>query len=160
MGSGGDEAFEVLWRQHFAAVARVASGVTASAEDGADVAQEAFARAYQHWAKVSRLERPDAWVHRVAINLAISRLRRARRGAGFSRLPAIEQPDLPDEGLLRALSTLTPAQRAVVVLRFYLDLSVEEVAQSLEKKPGTVRALTHQGVERLRAALAKEPSDG
>jgi RNA polymerase sigma-70 factor (ECF subfamily) len=160
MRSAGDEAFEAFWREHFASVARAATGITGNVEDGAEVAQEAFARAYQHWAKVSGLDRPEAWVHRVAVNVAISHLRRAHRRIVPASPPIVEPPDAPDDDLLRALRGLTPAQRAVVVLRFYLDLSVDDVAKTMRKRPGTVRALTHQGMERLRSSLRKERLDG
>jgi RNA polymerase sigma-70 factor (ECF subfamily) len=160
MRSAGDEAFEALWREQFASVARAATGITGNVDDGAEVAQEAFARAYQHWAKVSGLDRPEAWVHRVAVHVAISHLRRAHRRVVPARPPIFEPPDAPDDDLLRALRGLTPAQRAVVVLRFYLDLSVDDVAKTMRKRPGTVRALTHQGMERLRASLRKERLDG
>ena len=152
-----DEAFEAFWRAHFPAVARTAAGISGNVQDGMEIAQEAFARAYQHWRKVSRMEHPDAWVHRVATNLAISQHRRWRpRHQEEGVMPA---PEPPDERLLAALRGLPPSQRAVVCLRFYLDWSVDEVADALGKRPGTVRALTHQGMQRLRAALTKEPQD-
>jgi DNA-directed RNA polymerase specialized sigma24 family protein len=51
---------------------------------------------------------------------------------------------------------LTSAQRAAIVLRFYLDLSIEDTATALHKRPGTVRALTAQGIARLRGELGPE----
>jgi RNA polymerase sigma-70 factor (ECF subfamily) len=155
----GDEAFEALWRAQFQAVARTATAITGSSQDGVDLAQEAFARAYQHWRKVSRMERPDAWVHRVAVNLAISQQRRSRLGHRPLDARHVDGPEPPDEELLASLQSLSPSQRAVICLRFYLDWSVDEVAEALHKRPGTVRALTHQGMQRLRADLKKEPQD-
>jgi len=157
----GDEAFEGLWRAQFASVARVAAGITGNIDDGADLAQETFARAYQHWNHVRSLDRPEAWLRQVAVRLAISQVRRARRkGAAADRSGAVDPPVAPDEELVRTLHLLTPGQRSVVVLRFYLDLSVEEVARLLHKRPGTVRALTHQAMTRLRSELRKESLDG
>jgi RNA polymerase sigma-70 factor (ECF subfamily) len=72
----------------------------------------------------------------------------------------VHDPDIPDAELMDALTILTPAQRAVVALRFYLDWTVEDVAQALGKRPGTIRALTHQGIERLRSQLKEEQPDG
>ena len=54
-----------------------------------------------------------------------------------------------------ALASLAPAQRAAVVLRFYLDMSIEDTAKALRKRPGTVRALTAQGIARLRDRLGE-----
>ena len=102
--------------------------------------------------KVSAMDRPDAWVHRVATNLALSRLRR-RRPEKLVTEPPSPQPAPMDDELLNAVRSLSPAQRSVIALRFYLDWSVDDVAEALRKKPGTVRALTHQGMERLRSLL-------
>jgi RNA polymerase sigma-70 factor (sigma-E family) len=154
-----DEQFEDLWRTHYTSVARAASAVTGNPEDGAEIAQEAFARAYQRWGRVTSLDRPGAWVQRVAVNLAISRVRRSQRAVSTSRGGEVDPPAAPDDALLRALRTLSPQQRAVIVLRYYLDMSVEDVAHALRKRPGTVRALTHQGLERLRTLVPKEPQD-
>jgi RNA polymerase sigma-70 factor (ECF subfamily) len=150
--------FEDLWKAHYGSVVRTALVVTGNVEEARDVAQEAFARAYQHWSRVARLDRPESWVHRVATNLAISSARRRR-----PRLPPpalIEPPEPYDDRLAALVKALTPAQRAVIALRFYLDWSVEDVARALGKRPGTVTALTHQALERLRPQMSEEPRDG
>jgi RNA polymerase sigma-70 factor (sigma-E family) len=154
-----DEAFEALWRSHFRAVVRTAYLVTGDVQEAQDVTQEAFTRALERWRRVATLDRPEAWVHKVATNLAISH-RRKKRPPGLPSSEAVPPPDPPDDALLRALKDLTPQQRAVIVLRFYLDWSVDEVAQALGKRPGTVTALTHQGLSRLRATVSRELSDG
>ncbi len=151
--------FEALWRTHFRRVARTAFLVTGDAQEAMDVAQEAFVRGLQHWRTVSKLERPEAWIHRVATNLAISEKRR-RRPRPLVAEQVLLPSDPPDDELARALRSLTPAQRAVIAMRFYLDWPVDEVARALRKRPGTVRALTHQGMERLREILSKERRDG
>ena len=71
-----DAQYEAFFKEQFPKVARTAALVMGDLHDGMDVAQEALARTYQHWRKVSAMERPDAWVHKVATNLALSRLRR------------------------------------------------------------------------------------
>jgi RNA polymerase sigma-70 factor, ECF subfamily len=150
--------FEELWVHHFTAVARTAFLVSGDREAAMDDAQEAFARAFQHWGKVSKLERPEGWVHKVATNLAVSRSRRRR--LPHTPVGSNPGPEPPDDALFAAISSLTPAQRAVVALRFYLDWSIDDVALALGKRPGTVTALTHQAMVRLRAQLSKEPHDG
>jgi RNA polymerase sigma factor (sigma-70 family) len=152
-----DGDFEELWRSHFSSVARGAFLVTGDTHEAADLAQEAFTRAFQRWRKVSRLERPEAWVHRVAINLAISH--RRRKVPRLQRSEEAAPPEPPDEELTKAFMALTPSQRAVIALRFYLDWSVDDAARALGKQPGTIRALTHQGMKHLRESLSKEPQD-
>jgi RNA polymerase sigma-70 factor (ECF subfamily) len=155
----GQADFEALWRAHYGSVVRTALVVIGNVEEAKDVAQEAFARAYQHWSRVSRLDRPESWVHRVATNLAISSARRKRPPPVQPPAP-IDPPEPPDERLAALVESLTPSQRAVIALRFYLDWSVEDVARTLGKRPGTVTALTHQALERLRPQMSEEPRDG
>jgi RNA polymerase sigma-70 factor (ECF subfamily) len=154
------DAFEALCREEYAAVVRTAWLITGDREEALDVAQETFARAYERWRTVENLDRPAAWLQRVAGNLALSWRRREKRYLRTQVSEAtVEAPEPADTELLDALRTLTPSQRAAIVLRFYADLSVAETAASLHKKEGTVRALTSQGMERLRAALKKVEAD-
>lgn len=151
-------AFEALCRREYPAVVRTAFLITSDREEAVDVAQEAFARAFQHWRKVSVMDRPGAWVQRVASNLAISFRRRRRFWPGTGDAPGGEETEqrVEDELLLvEALQVLTPAQRAAVVLRYYADQSVEQAARALGKRPGTIRALTAQGMGRLREHFAR-----
>ncbi|HXJ65398.1 MAG TPA: SigE family RNA polymerase sigma factor [Actinomycetota bacterium] len=150
-------AFEALWREEYARVFRTAFLVTGDRQEAADVTQEAFARAYERWRVVARAERPGAWVQRVAVNLALTWRRRQRlrsREAAVAPQAVVEPPDLPDPDLFAALKALPPQQRAAVVLRHWTDLSIEETARTLGKRPGTVKALTSQGLANLRKTLA------
>ena len=151
--------FEGFCRLEYARVVRLAYWMTGDHQESLDLAQEAFARAYERWRSVSSMGRPDAWVQRVAVNLALS-ARRRRRLLPRLRAQAPDamtpEPEAPDPELRRALLALTPAQRSAVVLRFYADRSVDETARDLDKRPGTVRALTSQGLSRLREFLSTE----
>jgi RNA polymerase sigma factor (sigma-70 family) len=103
---------------------------------------------------------PGAWVHRVAINLANSVFarRRAER-AVRQRLAGLPDPGAGDiTGSERlevrgAVAQLPPRQRAAIVLRYFVDLPVSEVADAMQIKEGTVKALTHQAIANLRRAL-------
>lgn len=126
-----------------------------------ELAQEALARACRDWAKVARMDAPGAWVHRVALNLAHSYFR--RRGAerrARARLTRERRPaetDPADAIALRgAITRLPRRQRQAVVLRYYTQLSVAETATAMGCRPGTVRALTSQGLDGLRAHLATD----
>lgn len=121
-----------------------------------DLSQEALARACASWAKVSALDSPEAWVHRVAINLAHSWFRRraaarraVRRAVGsVAEDPGADPAEMVD--LRRALAGLSPRQRQAVLLRHLGDLSVADTAAAMGCAEGTVRALSAQGIERLR----------
>ena len=109
------------------------------------------------WRKGSVEEYAEAWLHGVVRRRAISLLRKKREQPRASPPEeAVREPDEPplEAALLRAVAALPLAQRRTVILRYYLDYSVEDAARTLGKRPGTVRALTSQGVTRLRQVLA------
>ena len=156
----GETHFESFCKEHFVSVARTAYLITGDAEEAEDLAQEGFVRAYDRWARVSQMDRPDAWVHRVVTNLAISSWRHRRVRSQFRvAIEEIPEPVAPDLLLARALRTLSPAQRAAVVLRYYLDWSATETAEALGKNASTVRVLTHQGLARLRELIGEGAND-
>jgi RNA polymerase sigma factor (sigma-70 family) len=139
---GDAEAFERFCRAEYGSVVRTAWLITGDREAAVDLAQEAFARAFERWASVAELDRPGAWTTRVVTNLALSWQRRRRREqrAATSQAERWKAPvdlDPSDLDLLRALSRLTPRQRTVIVLRYYADLSVADVASALGRRPGT-----------------------
>jgi RNA polymerase sigma-70 factor, ECF subfamily len=152
-----DVEFDQFYQAHRAEVFSTAYLITADREEARDLTQETFVRAFQHWRELSGHERPGAWLQTVVARLAISwRRRQALRlklaiGHGVTAAEGMIQTDEPV--VLQALRALTPAQRTVVVLRFYADRSVEDVAHTLGKRPGTVKALTAQAFDRLRPVL-------
>jgi RNA polymerase sigma-70 factor (sigma-E family) len=160
VGEGKLEAFDRLCRDEYASVVRTAYLITGDREEAADLAQEAFARAFERWRSVSRMDRPGGWLQRVVANLAISWRRRRRAvPSGQIEEAAVADPESTDFDLMEALTFLTPAQRAALVLRYYADQPVDAVARALGKRPGTVRALTSQGLARLREFLNQEAED-
>ena len=121
-----------------------------------ELAQETIIRICQHWPKVRDMACPQAWVHRVALNLANSWLRRrvAERKATAkiqARALAPAAADPADALAVRAAITALPErQRTALVLRYYADLPAAQVATVMSCKEGTVRALTYQAIATLR----------
>jgi RNA polymerase sigma-70 factor (ECF subfamily) len=131
-----------------------------------ELAQDALVRLVERGPEVVAMERPDAWVLRVAFNLARSRLRRlgAERRAHARSGPAPAEAAPVDVAgavaVRRALADLPSRQRQAVVLRFYGDLPLAEVATAMGCRPGTVKAHLHQAVDALRrAGLAHDDLD-
>jgi RNA polymerase sigma-70 factor, ECF subfamily len=123
-----------------------------------DVVDEAMARAYDRWSDVAAMANPSGWVYRVALNLARNRFRRLRlerRRPPTVRL--VHDDVVSDPGLARALEQLPADQRSVLLLRFYLDWSVDEVATALGLAPGTVKSRVHRGLRRLESMLEERP---
>jgi RNA polymerase sigma-70 factor (sigma-E family) len=144
-------AFERLCEEEWPIVMRTAYLITGDRSEAEDLAQEALVRAYEHWSTVAALDKPQAWLQRVVVNLSLSWRRRldVRRRAVPERHAPMEQMPV-DHDLVEAVRALPPAMRAAIVLRYFADQSIEEVASALGRRPGTIRALTAQGVARLR----------
>ena len=130
-----------------------------------DALQEAYARASLRWARIRTYQAPDAWVRRVALNLASSAARNTRRrAAALLRLapsPA-PGPELSTESvdLAAGLRALPMGQRQVIVLYSLVGLPVEEIATQLRLPSGTVKSRLARGrktlARRLEVALAQE----
>ncbi|WP_432039400.1 SigE family RNA polymerase sigma factor [Streptomyces cucumeris] len=153
--------------QFYAATAkRLVSAVYATTGDLAeaeDAVQEAYARAWQRWDRLTAEGDPTPWVRTVALRLAVSSWRRARNRmrAHFRHGPPTDLPDLaPDRvALIQALRRLKPDQRTAVVLHHLLDLPIEQVARETGASPGTVRTRLSRARKALGSQLA-EPSSG
>ncbi len=128
-------------------------------EEAQDVAQEAFARAWDRRARLSELDDPEAWVRTVAWRLGISRLRRVRTARTWFRRqgpPDTQASPNPDHvALIEALKQLPPEQCRAIVLHHLADRSVDQIAAETGSPSGTVKARLSRG----RATLAVLLSD-
>ena len=129
-----------------------------------DAAQTAFAHAYASWARVQRADDSMAYVRRIAVNAALKQQQKAyrRRESVMDVLPeraaaAGEDELVNHDEVWRALQGLPPRQRAVVVLRYYEDLSEQQIADVLRCRPGTVKSQASAALARLRTLL-QEPA--
>jgi RNA polymerase sigma-70 factor (sigma-E family) len=153
-----DEQFREFMRGRWPAMVRLAYGLTGDLGHAEDVAQAAFARAYASWARVERTGDPDAYVRRIVINENNSRFRRRRvteRLVDAVPEPPPQPPTDPlsdSEALLKALRRLGPRQRAVVVLRFWMDMSEAETAAALNCSVGTVKSQASRALAALRGS--------
>jgi RNA polymerase sigma-70 factor, ECF subfamily len=138
-------------------VVRHAYALTGNIADAQDVAHEAFARAWQRWDAVRGCDSPEAWVRRVATNLAMSRRRRDRvaREAAPSLISRGYAPEIsPDTvALVAGLRTLPERQRLVLVLHYLADLPVNQIAAEIGAPVGSVKAWLSRGREALAAAI-------
>ena len=134
-----------------------------------ELAQEALTRAWERWDRVGAMESPEGWTFQTARNLAISRWRRrgVERRAARAAAARADLVDDPAEGVAvrDAVASLPERQRATIVARFFLGLSVAETAVLLDCAEGTVKASTSHALERLRgvgfiddAATVERPS--
>lgn len=156
MSVEADEEFREFMRGRWSAMVRLAYTLSGDQGHAEDIAQSAFARAYASWGRVSRAGNPDAYVRTIVIRENSKRFRR-------QRVPEDLRADVPEPGtpanddgladraaLRHALRLLGPRQRAVVVLRFWLDLSEAATARELGCSVGTVKSQTSRALATLR----------
>jgi DNA-directed RNA polymerase specialized sigma24 family protein len=144
--------FELFYAERRDEVYRTLAVSLRNAELAREATDEAMARAYSRWGKVSRLTNPSGWVYRVAYNWALDRLRRAvppvERHAPLGSDDPLPRPDLE-----RALDSLSVDQRAVVVLRVVHDWSEDDVAYALGVPVGTVKSRLSRALQTLRTEV-------
>jgi RNA polymerase sigma-70 factor, ECF subfamily len=161
LGDPEASTFEDFFHAEKDGLIRVMRVITGSRAEAEDITQEAFLRLFERWESVAKMDNPEGYLHRVAMNQFRSRYRRA--AVGLRRAVAIGPArdvfaEVDDRDLaLRKLGSLSPRQRAALVLTEALGYSGEETGRLLGIKATTVWALTHQA----RAALATmEDPDG
>lgn len=160
-----DEAFTWFFRSEYPRVVRTVAVILQDRDLARDIAQEAFVQLMTHWRSVSRYERPEAWVRRVAIRLAMRTRRRDVMRRTRERLAGTEEPPAGPAArgaaldLVAAVRRLPPSQRAAVALFYYEDRPVSEVADILGCTTSTAKVHLHKARQRLAALLGEVASD-
>jgi RNA polymerase sigma-70 factor (sigma-E family) len=150
--------WEAAYCEYFAArqraFMRTAYGIVGNWSVAEEATQATFAKLYAYWPRIEG-DSIDAYARRVLVNTCIAASRKARREVSTEQVP--EQQVEPDHGqrvdLLAAMRQLSPADRAVVTLRFLDDLSVADVSDALNVPPGTVKSRTSRALARLESLL-------
>lgn len=160
MAAGLDHEFDSFYEATHQRVVGYVYAMTGNLHDAEDCVQDAYARAWQQWAKLSTGHgNPEAWVRTTATRLAVSTWRK-----GLSRLiahrrenPVTEVPGMdPDHiAVVAALRKISADQRLAIILHHYADLSIEEIAAETGAKSSTVKARLARG----RRALAPHLSE-
>jgi RNA polymerase sigma-70 factor (sigma-E family) len=155
-----DEEFRDFMHARWPVMVRLAYALAGDQGHAEDVAQTAFARAYASWPKVRRTGNPEAYVRRIVINENLNRFRKHRVAERLTDT----LPDLPASSgavdatrqyddrsaLIAALQRLGPRQRAVIVLRYWMDLTEAEIAAALNCSVGTVKSQAARALATLR----------
>jgi RNA polymerase sigma-70 factor (sigma-E family) len=159
ISSDGRQDFSAFATSRWPGLVRLAFGLTGDRWLAEDIAQTALARAYVAWPRVSRADDPDAYLRRILVNASNRRFRRHR----VAEQPG-DPPERPVDGpadlvgeraaLLAALHELPARQRAVIVLRYWEDLTDTQIAGALGCSPGTVRSQLSRALAKLRESPA------
>ncbi|CUR57179.1 RNA polymerase, sigma-24 subunit, ECF subfamily protein [metagenome] len=142
---------------------RVAWAITGDYHLAEDALQAAYVSAYSRWRRISQADNPEAYVRRMVVNQVLG----WRRRASFGERPSARLPDLRvvesaeadvdrSDVVWRGIQALAPRQRAIVVLRYYEQLSEAEIAETLGIRPGTVKSQASAALANLRLLLAAE----
>jgi len=139
---------------------RFGYALTGNPHDASDLVQDALERVGVRWKSVrADVGSADTYVRRGMVNARTSRWRRRRRETLVAATPdaSLVAPDrFDDEPLWQALRELPPGQRAVIVLRYYEDLSEAEIAATLGISTGTVKSQASRAMASLRSRLSND----
>jgi RNA polymerase sigma-70 factor (sigma-E family) len=154
-----DQDFTDFVAARWTSLYRLAYLLAATPNGAEDLLQTALEKAYVRWGRISQTEHPEAYVRRMLVTTLVSSRRRAWKG----ERPTEHLPEEPDEScelgvldhslLWPLVCALPDRQRAVIVLRFYEDMTEAQIADTLGCAPGTVKSQTSAAKAALRRAL-------
>ena len=168
--AGDEHAIEALLRQYETGVYRLALSIVDDASDANEVTQETFIAALRSLRNYQEKSSFKAWLYTIALNISRSHLRKRRIFGrlretlkGIFQVETQKPPDLEDEiiqneedaAVWNSLNKLDERHRMVVVLRYFQDLPVAEIAEILSISEGTVHSRLHNAREKLRTVLAQ-----
>jgi len=156
-----DGEFTAFFRAEYPALVRTLYLVVRDREQARDIAQDAFVQLFARWRRISHYDRPEAWVRRVGIRMAVRAAARERVRPRLEReLDFATFPRPIDLDVLRAVRQLPPSQRAAVSLFYLEDRPVTEVAEILSCSEVTAKVHLHRARKRLAELLADtEPAE-
>jgi RNA polymerase sigma-70 factor (ECF subfamily) len=154
------DAFRTLADRHLDASYRLAHAILGQRAEAEDATHDAFVTAWRQWSTLRDPDLFEHWFDRILVNTCRNRLRHASRTRteNLSSDREFVESDahgaFHDRGLLQpAMALLAPDQRVVVALRFYRDLSIDEIASRMGVRPGTVKSRLHRALRGLRTTL-------
>jgi RNA polymerase sigma-70 factor (ECF subfamily) len=160
-----ERGFDEFYLVAFPRLHRQLTVMTVDAEQARDALQEAFARAWQRWGKVSRMDNPDAWVRTVAWRLCVSQHRRRMVAVAGNRRLVGREAHFDEQraqvlDVREALRRLSPDHRRVLVLHEMCGLSVAEIAEETGLAVGTVKSRLFRARQAMATALGGSYGDG
>ena len=151
---GTQPSFEIFFENERIRLYGALFAITGSRQEAEDISQEAFLRVWERWDRVAALDEPVGYLHRIAMNVFRDRSRRLVLGLKRALLPPAARDELEvveaRSVAAELLASLTPRQRAAIVLTEALDYSADEAGSILGIKGSTVRALTFQARSALK----------
>ncbi len=160
--AGDQDAFEGLYRKYYEKVFVIARGILMDADEAADAVQEIFTLVCRHLGRFDRRSRFSTWLFRVAVNRSIQEARRRKGRARNVELteaaaaPAPEPADDTDPRVQAAMARLAPADRALLVLFYWDELSLNEIGESIGCNVNAAKTRLYRARERFRKLYEEE----
>ena len=160
VASAREAAFRELADRHLESSYRLACAILGNPTEAQDATHDAFVQAWRSWSTLRDPERFERWFDRIVVNTCKNRLRHTAKlrihdlsddlaiATGDPMSQAVER-----DAMVAAIAALSPDHRIVVALRFYRDLSVDEIARRIGIRPGTVHSRLHYAMKRLQVLL-------
>jgi RNA polymerase sigma-70 factor (ECF subfamily) len=159
--SPNEPAFEQVYRSSYPTLVGQVFLLTTNRAEAEDVVQEAFARLWANWRELYTYDNHEAWVRRVAMNLAISRWRKHSRQTSYEEAAVpLADHSASVSDLARALRGVSVKHRQALLLHHVIGLSVAEVAFEMSSKPGTVKSWLSRGRAELERQLHYQEAAG
>ena len=158
------EAFRRLANENLDSAYRLARAIMNDQLAAEDAVHDAFVTAWRKWSSLRDTDRFEAWFQRILVNTCRNQLKRGSRlrmtDIADAPHPAIDDPGItssPDREVIRsAIAGLGDDHRVILALRYYRDLTVDQIADVLGIRPGTVKSRLHHAQSQLRAAIEAE----
>jgi RNA polymerase sigma-70 factor (sigma-E family) len=154
--------FEEFLASRLGALLRYAAVVSCDRHLAEDVVQDVLLRAHGRWERIGAMDSPEAYLRRMVLNEFLSWRRRRRPTVVEAQTleavtpPSGSGPDVEErDAMLRLLAGLPPRQRTVIALRYYEDLSDDQIADLMGCRPVTVRSQASRALATLRGALGE-----
>ncbi len=161
--AGDTRAFEDLYSRYYEKVFAISRGVLLDADEAADAVQEVFTLVYRHLGRFDKRSRFSTWLFRVAVNRSIQEARRNRYRSRTVALTeaasniAPEEPDTSDPKIQATLQQLVPADRALLVLFYWEELSLQDIADSIGCGVNAAKTRLYLARERFRVIYEAIP---
>ena len=160
--AGDETAFQTLYHRYHDKVFAIARGVLLDAEEAADAVQEIFTLVYRNLAKFDKRSRFSTWLFRVAVNRSIQQARKGRKFRKDVPLenaeeayvePEIQEPTDPE--VEAAMAMLHPADRALLTLFYWEELTLQDIGNSIGCSPNAAKTRLFRARERFRTHYEK-----
>ena len=141
---------------NYEAMYRLAYSYVRNEEDALDIVQESVYKAIKNAGKVQQEAYIRTWLWRIVMNTAVDLIRSRKNETGLEEVGETGKEDTyQDFDTLEALKILEPREKAVIVLRFFEDQKLEDIARTLQENTNTVKTILYRSLKKLRVELTE-----